>query len=277
MIKLHRRRDAASIPGGFKNIHLARKYEDLVDRYYAATEAGRPIEFVASKWRNAKPAVRQDSLRKCAYCEAITSTTTHGDVEHFRPKAVYWWLAYDLDNFLFACQICNQVWKGDRFPVNAPRLASPAMPPARPDAAGTLALAAALLRDPGVTDDASVAAGWSAEDADLVHPYLEDPEPLLAFEVDEVNEEIWIVSSGSARSDRFIAAADRYLGLNREDLRQDRYGEFVPIAALKVAWDDPGISDRTRQRLEATLRRQSSAKLPFTAMRRFFLRDWGMI
>lgn len=87
--------------------------------------------------------------RRCAYCER--HLTDHGDVEHFRPKAAifqlktagreleslnnvrgrnfheaphpgahssgYWWLAYDWDNYLLACGICNRTWKSALFPL----------------------------------------------------------------------------------------------------------------------------------------------------------------
>ncbi len=87
---------------------------------------------------------------KCAYCEMKLSS--YGDVEHFRPKNAiyklktrggqrgantskertywmdgekpgtwdtgYWWLAYDWDNYLVACEICNQQYKSSLFPVH---------------------------------------------------------------------------------------------------------------------------------------------------------------
>jgi hypothetical protein len=65
---------------------------------------------------------------KCAYCEAPVDHIAHGDVEHFRPKAGYdyghgfnsggyFWQAYAWENLFYACQICNQVFKGNQFPV----------------------------------------------------------------------------------------------------------------------------------------------------------------
>jgi uncharacterized protein (TIGR02646 family) len=70
---------------------------------------------------------------KCAFCEAKTSHVTHGDVEHFRPKAGwkqdpgdrlrtpgYHWLAYAWENLLFSCQICNQR-KANQFPLKDPK------------------------------------------------------------------------------------------------------------------------------------------------------------
>lgn len=67
---------------------------------------------------------------KCCFCEAQISHTSHGDVEHFRPKGGYqqsedeplqrpgyYWLAYDFSNLFFACQKCNEVYKRNYFPL----------------------------------------------------------------------------------------------------------------------------------------------------------------
>ena len=70
---------------------------------------------------------------KCAFCESTIPSTSHGDVEHFRPKGAwmqnkkgglkypgYYWLAYDCTNLMFACQKCNQSFKKNNFPVRRP-------------------------------------------------------------------------------------------------------------------------------------------------------------
>jgi predicted metal-binding protein len=76
---------------------------------------------------------------KCGYCECPVRDFQHGDVEHFRPKAMvtnekdeviydhpgYHWLVYDWQNLLISCVKCNQIFtrgnqkigKGNRFPV----------------------------------------------------------------------------------------------------------------------------------------------------------------
>jgi Mg2+ and Co2+ transporter CorA len=54
----------------------------------------------------------------------------YGDVEHFRPKGGYrqsaddplgkpgyYWLAYEWSNLFFACQLCNQRFKKNLFPL----------------------------------------------------------------------------------------------------------------------------------------------------------------
>ncbi len=55
--------------------------------------------------------------RVCAYCEHDLPRNDRGDVEHFRPKSVYWWIAYAFENYLLSCSVCNRNLKGDRFPL----------------------------------------------------------------------------------------------------------------------------------------------------------------
>jgi len=70
---------------------------------------------------------------KCAFCEGNITNLAYGDVEHFRPKKYwkqneklgeegpgYYWLAYDYNNLLLACQICNQKHKKNHFPIRRP-------------------------------------------------------------------------------------------------------------------------------------------------------------
>lgn len=53
--------------------------------------------------------------RICAYC----LTERPLDVDHFRPKGTYWWLAYEPDNYLLGCTACNRDRKGTSFPLRA--------------------------------------------------------------------------------------------------------------------------------------------------------------
>ena len=55
--------------------------------------------------------------RACAYCQQYLPENDRGDVEHFRPKSIYRWLAYTFDNYLLSCGTCNRVLKRDRFPL----------------------------------------------------------------------------------------------------------------------------------------------------------------
>ncbi len=45
---------------------------------------------------------------KCAYCESRYLATQPMDVEHWRPKSVYWFLAAEWDNLYPSCIDCNR-------------------------------------------------------------------------------------------------------------------------------------------------------------------------
>lgn len=53
----------------------------------------------------------------CAYCQGELTESDRGDVDHFRPKAIYWWLAYEFSNYFLSCRRCNSIRKGKRFPL----------------------------------------------------------------------------------------------------------------------------------------------------------------
>jgi hypothetical protein len=64
---------------------------------------------------------------KCGYCEAYVKHVGSGDVEHYRPKAEvtgdknhrgYYWLAYEPNNYLPACELCNRPAKKNNFPIS---------------------------------------------------------------------------------------------------------------------------------------------------------------
>jgi uncharacterized protein (TIGR02646 family) len=55
--------------------------------------------------------------RVCAYCQCYLPHNDPGDVEHFRPKSRYWWLAYEFVNYLLSCAACNRNRKKEKFPL----------------------------------------------------------------------------------------------------------------------------------------------------------------
>ncbi len=121
------------------------------DAVKSAISSKTPPNF-ASHWSDFKADFSEAQAGKCGFCEGRVLGLQYGDVEHFRPKAEvselhdddpvnwgrksfwkssvsgrklkptrekpgYWWLAYEWENYLLSCQICNQVWKGNLFPV----------------------------------------------------------------------------------------------------------------------------------------------------------------
>ncbi|MGN7874147.1 hypothetical protein ACTJKJ_11315 [Roseateles sp. 22389] len=109
-------------------------------------------ELFPSLWSKHKHKFSRAQRGKCAYCEGLILGLQYGDVEHIQPKAEihdlpddpahwgqegfwsssvegrkavgqpikpgYWWRAYDWNNYLLSCQICNQQWKANFFPVD---------------------------------------------------------------------------------------------------------------------------------------------------------------
>jgi hypothetical protein len=55
-----------------------------------------------------KRALLQLFKGKCAYCESRVLATQPVDVEHWRPKSIYWFLAAEWDNLLPSCIDCNR-------------------------------------------------------------------------------------------------------------------------------------------------------------------------
>ncbi|MBV1830833.1 hypothetical protein HNW77_07105 [Komagataeibacter sp. AV436] len=273
MIKLKRRRVTTQVPKRFQQPKLNVAASLLASHYFDYIAKGK-FDFKSTSWKPAKSALKTDTGGKCAYCEASTDVVAHGDVEHFRPKSIYWWLAFTFDNYLFSCQICNQSFKGDQFPISGPILSGPTMPAALPSGTGLQALLTTLTLDATAMTDAQIAALWSSENADLPHPYLEDPELLFIYEADDINKEIWVRSTGSARANRALAAVENVLGLNREELRRSRYAGYRTFAILnKTLKYLPPLGQRE---VIKELRLQQGRTQPFAGMSRYYAKLWGL-
>lgn len=39
------------------------------------------------------------------------------DIDHYRPKVPYWWLAYNYQNYYLTCSECNRYHKKEQFPI----------------------------------------------------------------------------------------------------------------------------------------------------------------
>ncbi|MGH7021671.1 MAG: hypothetical protein ACREEY_17455 [Brevundimonas sp.] len=274
MIKLRRSRATTAISAGFKGAGLKKKILKLIDLYYEALAAGRSIDFATAGWKPAKSQLKRESSGKCAYCEASTDTVAHGDVEHFRPKSLYWWLAYCYDNYLFSCQICNQSFKGDRFPVPGLRLVEPTMPAVKPTGTALDDLVEDLALEAEKLNDAHFAGLWGGEASDLVNPYLEDPVGLFDYDVDTTKEEVSIRATAGARAASAFAAAHACLGINRPELCRDRYLQYASLTMARkaIGSTDPDMREDGKA-LILTLQRN---KQPYAGMARWYARHWGL-
>ena len=97
---------------------------------------------------------------KCAFCE---QRVERWQVEHFRPKSVYYWLAFSWDNLLYACPDCNGS-KSNHFDTKKSKVKNPPV---------------------DLTQINTLAASYDAtEQPKFICPEREDPEPLLVFQRD---------------------------------------------------------------------------------------------
>ncbi len=146
---------------------------------------------------------------KCAFCESKVRHISYGDVEHFRPKAGfrqrdddplgrpgYYWLAYDWGNLYLGCQLCNQRYKKNLFPLIDERHRCR-------NHLGDVARERPTFVDPGGADD---------------------PRSHIEFAAEQPR----------ARDGSIIGAATILaLGLVREELRERRFDRYRMLAALK--------------------------------------------
>lgn len=161
--------------------------------------------------KSIKEALKQLQNHKCCFCEAKINHISHGDVEHFRPKAGYnttvrgrltkpgyYWLAYDFSNLFLTCQICNQSYKKNYFP-----------------------LADEITRAHSHHDN------YRREQNLILHPEFDDPEQHLIFE-----KEVIKPMNGSIRGSETI----KRTGLNRKLLQDHRLELLIILKTLaKVA------------------------------------------
>ena len=236
--------------------------------------------FDSDYWKRAKPQLKLESGGKCAYCEAPTETVAHGDVEHFRPKSAYWWLAYCYDNYLFACQICNQTYKGNAFPIAGSAYPPPTLPAETAEDAEIERIVADFAPDPLVEAEwTAFHAQLKAEQAHLPNPYLDDPEGLFAWQADPVLKEVRLCArEDDVLSARAVEAAERYFGLNREELRRWRWRTYELIETYKKVIAAEQIGIELKAEVRQRLQQMASAEREFTGMCRYFLHEvWQII
>lgn len=213
-------------PNGFKQ-----KSKDELATLGQPGSMGWP-KFKDNFWQSLKPRFMKVQHQKCGYCEIQISA--NGDVEHYRPKGEvqelvaegtelansrslrgrkrpaitekgYWWLAYEWENYLLACSICNQKYKNALFPV---------APNRKPRVHDEF-----KAQDPKKSD-------LRTEKPLLINPFEKDLNPFEHFEF--LRTGIVKARDGDARGKETI----RVCGLRRISLSRQRGPRAVEV------WDD---------------------------------------
>lgn len=273
-------RDRTRVPGGLRGHHLRTKNLKLLK---LKRQKGTLVsdDFKKTWWKPAKKRLKDETHGKCAYCEAPVAAVAHGDVEHYRPKNKYWWLAYCYDNYLYSCQICNQTYKSNHFPRSGPVQRGPRILSTTPDSR-LETLKASLTPDPVAITEGYTLAAFHAkcdkEQPDLLDPYHHDPASLIAFEAREVEQEVWVVPvDNDARSQVVVQAMHTYYGLNRQELLKLRWPIYKMVRDLRDDYLDPQAGQQMKDRKRGSLHEAMAAESMFAGMIRYFvLVEWQL-
>lgn len=272
MIELSRIRNTNSVKAAYRGTGKKSKDKELmIAQRLFLIDPNKPIVFKSTFWKNAKDQLKLESNGKCAYCEADTQVVAHGDVEHYRPKSIYWWLAYTYDNYLFACQICNQTYKSDNFPITGTIYPGPALTALSTDVDIEL-LCGNISPDPiDILLNYQLSTyllTHASEQALLLNPYFDDPAKFIAYDCNDDKEEISIVPTDDAAKP-YIEAMEDYYGLNRIELKNLRYRVFTKFRILKKSY--PVMPDASlKAEIKAQLDDMLSNRYTFAGMNRYF-------
>jgi len=111
MIKVNK--DYEYIPKSLNSKTIAKKKNDLLKLKNGSEATGYNSKDVQNE-------LRKIYNNKCCFCESKEKKdnyTISFDIEHYRPKSKYYWLAFEWSNLLWSCQVCNRNYKKTQFPV----------------------------------------------------------------------------------------------------------------------------------------------------------------
>lgn len=285
MIKLERIRTEIAITEGLRGEKRKEKAIALLKKAYELTFEFKSADFKSAYWKEAKEQLKIESNGKCAYCECHTEVVAHGDVEHFRPKSHYWWLAYCYENYNYSCQLCNQTHKGNKFTIQGAKMTTPRDLPDQMTDEEIEAVAPFLFPDPFTDAEGFPSADFrqacEQEQPDLIDPYLFDPEFYFKWEVFEVGDQLTEVHiaprDNTPQNLNAFKAAHDILGLNRERLLELRYKEYKKLETFKDALQTGVLPQNLVDSIKRQLREMTDDTAMFAGMARYFVRDvWNL-
>jgi len=108
-------KSAANIPAAFLAASKA-ETQEILAHFRNPRRRKRPFPFSAYRHKELKAALESIFHGKCAYCEWRYGGGSYFEVEHYRPKKIYYWLAAEWTNLLPSCKRCNN-GKLSKFPL----------------------------------------------------------------------------------------------------------------------------------------------------------------
>ena len=227
------------------------------------------LRLQARRWKSVKDQLKKETNHKCAYCEAPTSLVAYGDVEHYRPKSEYWWLAYCYENYLVSCRLCNQKFKKAKFPVSGTPLPRPRITKASTDAYIEAQLGR-WVPDPLKPEEVEAFEQLHrAEAPSLLNPYLDSPHDYFSWAPVDAKRVVILVPARRSAARVVRAAIDDY-GLNRQEPAEARYHHYRLYRVFRLILGDGRIHSETRTEAERALEMMRQDQAPFAGMVRYF-------
>lgn len=230
--------------------------------------------FNTTRWKKAKVQLAIESHGKCNFCETDVLSNYYGDVEHFRPKNPYWWLAHFYDNYLFSCRFCNGK-KSNRFETFGPELSAPVIDPDIEDS-DLADLANTISPHPNKLDLIEPILQEHAEEGyALLNPYMlsqQEIENLIAWNPVDETERVYMVPRDTTESQAAVSSMENFVDINRQDLAEARYRIYDNFRFYHKVYTDYGDAGAL-----AGLLAGCEAKYPFAGMVRYFVYEiWGI-
>ena len=210
-------------------------------------------------WSNSREVLYTHQNKKCCYCERIRELKRESDLEHFRPKARvsnepdhygYWWLAYNFDNYLYSCKICNEDFKKNLFPLIDPN-------------------SRAFLE----SDDLELETKY------LIDPYNENPEDFIGYYWGDCKSKYVKVLSKMTDVNKRGEKSAEIVGLNRDSLMTERAHLLVSLQGLVTIMNYALQAENKEELISEThekILNETSANKSFTGFRRYFFTHNGL-
>lgn len=187
---------------------------------------------------------------KCAYCE---QKMERYNIEHYRPKKIYYWLAFSWDNLIMACPDCNG-FKGVHFDLGVGK---------------TRVIFNNTEANIRIVNSSS--AGYDViEDPKMVNPEVTNPNGLIRFQMSGIIE---------SDDDRFKYTIEK-CKIDRKYLNDDRrkildvFKRHIQSAILEP---DPNIRNiKISTTITNFVEDSKDDELPFLAFRRYAIENGWM-
>ena len=273
MIPLKRIRTDVAVHENFRgakrveiNLALLKKKRD------GELEKSSPNKWKSGIWKESKKQLLKESNGKCAYCETPTSVVAFGDVEHFRPKSIYWWLAYSYENYLPSCTLCNQKYKKSFFPIRERKLKPPRVRKNNTDSYLTKK-ASQITIDPINENEGRP---WQEFNDDLAtemallpNPYVESPDDYFAYEANLQEKKVRIIPI-RPELEPITVACEKLFGINRTELEDLRFQQYCLYMTLRHTVSTPNIPQFIVTMSQNRLNELESDSAAYTGMIRHF-------